>query len=819
MDANSLQSILYDRGRLQLLDQRRLPLETVYLKISDSTKGWHAIKEMVVRGAPAIAIAAALSLAVELVNLELKPTGAKEALQYLCDRLDYLVSSRPTAVNLSDAAIKLKEKSSNAAAASSSAEAVFTAYIEAAEEMLAADVASNKAIGAYGADLVLNEIKNRRSEDQVRLLTHCNTGSLATAGYGTALGVVRALHSKGKIHTVYCTETRPFNQGSRLTAYELVHEKIPAILIADSAAAALQSSGKVDAVIVGADRIAANGDTANKIGTYNLALSAFHHGVPFYVAAPLTSIDISLPSGENIVIEERSSKELTHSHGGEGSQVAASGISVWNPAFDVTPARLITAIITDKGIVRKAQGAPAFDIHAFFKGCDELPGSIETGTQKTNTMKSLLSSGCKGDCDIPEQKKEFYILNVATVVQYIVNHPILAKRLGGAGTDWVIKEVGDGNLNFVYIVLGPNGSLVLKQSVPYVRCVGESWPMSSDRAYYEASTLKQHGRFCPKHVPEVYHFDRGMSTIVMRYLKPPHIILRKGLIQGITYPLLADHISEYMAMTLFHTSLLAISTKLHRSAVAEYCGNVELCRLTEQVIFTEPYMEASNNRWTSPQLDQDAKDLREDELLKVEVASLKAKFCERSQSLIHGDLHTGSIMVTTSSTQIIDPEFSFYGPIGFDVGAFLGNLLLAYFSQDGHSQCHNERKEYKDWILLTIVETWNAFEHKFLSLWTTNWDNPGDAYPTSVYKTAAEKLLAQKKYMKEILEDTLGFAAAKMIRRIVGIAHVEDFESIHDPDKRAVCERKALKYAKKLMKERESFSSIGQVIELISHEL
>ncbi|MCO5551210.1 hypothetical protein L7F22_004709 [Adiantum nelumboides] len=767
---------------------------------------------MVVRGAPAIAIAAALSLAVEVVNLGTKPTDVDEALQYIHHRLDYLLSSRPTAVNLADAALKLKESTNGAALTASGAEEIFTAYVDAAEAMLASDVTSNKAIGDFGASLVLKHCKRK---EKIRILTHCNTGSLATAAYGTALGVIRSLNLQGKLETVYCTETRPFNQGSRLTAYELVYEKIPAVLIADSAVAALQSSGKVDAVVVGADRIASNGDTANKIGTLNLALAAFHHGIPFYVAAPLTSIDNTLSSGVSIVIEERSPRELTHSQGGQGLQVAASGVSVWNPAFDITPANLITAIITDKGIITKQENSRVFDIPGFLKDHIE---HLSKGSMPHQISESL-SKGCKPDEDTPELKEEFCVLNPTSVVDYIKKQKSLASRLGGIESNWKVVEVGDGNLNFVYIIEGPCGSSVLKQSVPYVRCVGESWQLSSDRSYFEAIALKKHGSLCPQHVPELYHFDRHMSIIIMQYLEPPHIILRKGLTKGIIYPCLADHMSEYMARTLFYTSLLAISTTTHRSAVAEFCGNVELCRLTEQVIFTEPYMEASNNRWTSPQLDEDVQALRNDEVLKLELADLKAMFCERSQALIHGDLHSGSVMVTLSSTKVIDPEFAFYGPIGFDVGAFLGNLLLSYFSQDGHADQHNDRQEYKRWILATLEETWSKFSQKFLSLWTANWDSSGDGYPAGVYQSSRERALAQKRYMSGIFQDTLGFAAAKMIRRIVGIAHVEDFEAITNPDMRARCERRALNAAKQLMKARKSVSSIKQVFELISSEL
>ncbi|XWS26576.1 hypothetical protein CRYUN_Cryun26dG0042500 [Craigia yunnanensis] len=253
---NTLQSICYKRGSLQLLDQRKLPLETDYLDIQDATDGWNAIRDMVVRGAPAIAIAAALSLAVEVANLKDFNGTSGDAASFLEMKLEYLVSSRPTAVNLSDAAIKLKEIISKAASTATAPGSVFQAYIEAAEVMLDDDVASNKAIGSYGAIFLQHQQKNSK---RFSVLTHCNTGSLATAGYGTALGVIRALHAEGVLERAYCTETRPFNQGSRLTAFELVHEKIPATLIADSAAAALMKEGRVSAVIVGADRVAANG--------------------------------------------------------------------------------------------------------------------------------------------------------------------------------------------------------------------------------------------------------------------------------------------------------------------------------------------------------------------------------------------------------------------------------------------------------------------------------------------------------------------------------------------------------------------------------
>ncbi|XP_075504164.1 methylthioribose kinase-like [Primulina tabacum] len=409
----------------------------------------------------------------------------------------------------------------------------------------------------------------------------------------------------------------------------------------------------------------------------------------------------------------------------------------------------------------------------------------------------------------------FRPLDENILVEYLKATPSLASKLGNQFDDLEIKEVGDGNLNFVYIVIAPAGSFVIKQALPYIRCIGESWPMTKERAYFEASTLQEHGRWCPDHVPEVYHFDQTMCLIGMRYLEPPHIILRKGLIAGIEYPLLAEHMSEYMAKTLFYTSLHYLTTTNHKSSVAKYCGNVELCKHTEQVVFSDPYKVSEYNWWTTPYLDADAETVRGDNILKLEIAELRSKFSERTQALIHGDLHTGSVMVTAESTQVIDPEFSFYGPMGFDVGAFIGNLILAYFAQDGHSKEGADRKLYKVWILKTISETWNLFHTKFTALWDKHKDGPGEAYLPEIYNNLDLQLLIKKKSMDDLFHDTLGFGAAKMIRRIVGVAHVEDFESIKEANKRADCERKALNFAKSLLKDRRQFHNINEVVSAI----
>ncbi|EXJ79275.1 S-methyl-5-thioribose-1-phosphate isomerase [Capronia epimyces CBS 606.96] len=391
-----LQAIQYEPASasspptLRILDQLLLPHRTAYEAIANCEEAHAAIKQMKVRGAPAIAIVAALALAVEIgvaaVTGKLA-TSPDEVREQISQRLDYLKTSRPTAVNLGDAVGKLKIVAKKAALQSgATAGSVAQAYIVAAERMLVDDVSDNKAIGEHGARWIEENTaagRQRRGDKTcgLQVLTHCNTGSLATAGYGTALGVIRSLKAADMLTRAYCTETRPYNQGSRLTAYELVHDEVPATLITDSMACALlaREGNRLAAIVVGADRVAANGDTANKIGTYSLAVLARHHGVKFLVAAPRTTIDLTTASGKDIVIEERAPEEVTRIKGpkvtvdgevqvDEAAQVisiAATGIDVWNPAFDVTPAELIDGVITEVGVVEKTAGK--FDFQPIFQ--------------------------------------------------------------------------------------------------------------------------------------------------------------------------------------------------------------------------------------------------------------------------------------------------------------------------------------------------------------------------------------------------------------------------------------------------------------------
>jgi methylthioribose-1-phosphate isomerase len=329
------ETLRWRAGRLELLDQRLLPDAVEYRACQDAAGTATAIREMVVRGAPAIGCAAAYGVALE--GCRLAGASPEERDRLLEMGFGHLAASRPTAVNLFWALARMRRAWDEVR--SSEGEAVAARLLAEARAINEEDVRTNQTLGEHGARLLA---------DGARVLTHCNAGALATAGHGTALGVVRSAVARGKRLTILAGETRPFLQGARLTAWEMVREGIPVTLITDGMSGHLMSRGEIDAVIVGADRIAANGDVANKIGTYMIAVLARRHGIPFYVAAPLSTVDRTIPDGSHIPIEERDPREVT---GFGDRRWAPPGVAVRNPAFDVTPAALITALITESGVL------------------------------------------------------------------------------------------------------------------------------------------------------------------------------------------------------------------------------------------------------------------------------------------------------------------------------------------------------------------------------------------------------------------------------------------------------------------------------------
>jgi len=333
-----LPTIAREADAVVMIDQRKLPAEEIYVRCKTAAEVARAIKTMVIRGAPAIGVAAAMGIALGMRKS--KATGTQKFAAEFHKTCELMAGTRPTAVNLFWAIERMRRTFAAAAQAGEAVDQIKDRLDAEAQAIHDEDIASCRAMGAFGAEVVPAD---------ARILTHCNAGALATAGYGTALGVIRGAVEKGKRVVVFADETRPFLQGARLTAWELVRDGIETTVITDNMTGALMQHGKVDLVVVGADRIAANGDTANKIGTYGVAVLAREHQIPFYVAAPLSTIDLDTPDGQHIPIEERSAKEVTHVG---GTQLTPDGALVWNPAFDVTPHHLIAGIITERGIFR-----------------------------------------------------------------------------------------------------------------------------------------------------------------------------------------------------------------------------------------------------------------------------------------------------------------------------------------------------------------------------------------------------------------------------------------------------------------------------------
>ena len=289
---------------------------------------------------------------------------------------------------------------------------------------------------------------------------------------------------------------------------------------------------------------------------------------------------------------------------------------------------------------------------------------------------------------------EYRILHEADLRDYLAGLPAVAARLGGAPASWTISEVGDGNLNLVFIVKGAAGGVAVKQALPYVRLVGESWPLPLSRSHYEYLALTHQARLAPGLVPDVLHHNEGLALVVMELIEP-HVIMRKGLIAGTLYPCFVGDIATFLARTLFFSSDLALPAAKKKEGIAAFAGNHALCKITEDLIFTDPYRVAEQNRWTQPWLDATAAAFREDLDLHAAISRLKLKFLNAPEALIHGDLHTGSIMVTEDSTVVIDPEFAFYGPMGFDIGAVIANLLMAYLASAGHERSPGERRLFE----------------------------------------------------------------------------------------------------------------------------
>jgi 5-methylthioribose kinase len=390
-----------------------------------------------------------------------------------------------------------------------------------------------------------------------------------------------------------------------------------------------------------------------------------------------------------------------------------------------------------------------------------------------------------------------YILEIESIKNYLDDGEIK------------IEEIGDGNLNFVYIVtnLSNQKSVIVKQAVPYLRIAGEGFPLSRERMSYEIRALQFYGDLVPKLVPKIYYADEEMSLVIMENLSN-HIIMRKGLINKIIYPNFSEDISNFLAKTLFYSSSLYLNSAKKRQLINKFNANTELCKLTEDFVFTLAFMEDETND-INPELLNEAKALFSDNSFKKNLLELKYIFMTQSDALLHGDLHTGSIMLNQDETYIIDPEFAFVGPFGFDIGALIANMINAYISHFYRS----EDSEYQEWILKAIEEIWNGFEEKFLTLWE---QQPNSALLKEGFIAQKELNEFKADFIKNILQQSIGFAGAKISRRVFGIAGVEDIRGITDIEKRKRAELMALNIGKNLILNYKNITTIeGLMNELI----
>ncbi|MEX2461660.1 MAG: S-methyl-5-thioribose kinase [Paenibacillaceae bacterium] len=393
---------------------------------------------------------------------------------------------------------------------------------------------------------------------------------------------------------------------------------------------------------------------------------------------------------------------------------------------------------------------------------------------------------------------QYHALSEQEAVEYARNIPnIFPQR-----ANLLSREIGDGNLNLVFHISDTlsGKSLILKQALPYAKVVGESWPLTIDRARIESEVLMLEAALCPDLVPQVYAYDPELALTVMEDLSD-HTIMRRGLIEGNRYPLFASHIAHFLAKTLFYTSDLGLNQQEKKLKVRQFI-NPELCKITEDLIFDHPYWNADTNN-IHPLIQKEVEQLWSNETLKFEVALLREKFLTHAQALLHGDLHTGSIFITPRSTKVIDPEFGFYGPIGFDIGAVIANLLLNYAGQEAWIDDDAARQDFRDYLLETIRDIWTQFAEQFQAFWEK--DGVDRITKVPAYR---------EDYMQRLLQDTIGFAGSKMIRRIIGLAHVADVQSIPDPEGRAKAERITLTIGESLLLLNRQARTIEEVIDI-----
>ena len=398
-------------------------------------------------------------------------------------------------------------------------------------------------------------------------------------------------------------------------------------------------------------------------------------------------------------------------------------------------------------------------------------------------------------------------LTVETLANRLGAVDDICKIVGDDKSKWKIDEVGDGNLNLVYTVSSDSGNIIVKQALPYVRLVGDSWPLPLSRSFYEHEVLVRQAKRDPGSVPEIIYFNKVQAIIAMEMLLP-HVILRKKLIAGEYVDGLAQRLGKFCARTAFRGSDLSLKTADKKSDTAMFQGNLALMGITESLVFTEPYFAAEMNHHTDG-LDPIVKILRSDVKMKVEAQKILMKFTANTETLCHGDLHSGSVMCTDDETKVIDPEFGFYGPMGFDLGMLTSNYLMAYFSQPAHRES-NTLSKYQNWILEVIEETHEAFQNEFKKLW--NSERTGILFPKSMFEDQGDSSeFALNEVLEHIWEDVVAISGIEMHRRVLSLAHNADFEEISDTKKRSQLEARNLMMGRELILNNKTIKNVSEL--------
>ena len=401
-------------------------------------------------------------------------------------------------------------------------------------------------------------------------------------------------------------------------------------------------------------------------------------------------------------------------------------------------------------------------------------------------------------------------LTIETLADRLGSVDAICKIVGDDTSKWNIDEVGDGNLNLVYTVSSDSGNIIIKQALPYVRLVGDSWPLPLSRSFYEHEVLVRQAKRDSGSVPVIYYFDKEQAIIAMEMLLP-HIILRKKLIAGEYINGLAQRLGEFCARNAFRGSDLSLQTADKKSDTAMFQGNLALMAITESLVFTEPYFEAEMNHHTDG-LDPIVKILRSDVKMKSEAQKMLMKFTSNTETLCHGDLHSGSVMCTDNETKVIDPEFGFYGPMGFDIGMLISNYLMAYFSQPGHRDSE-KLSEYQNWILKVIEETFETFRQEFKKLW--NSERTGILFPSSMFEDQGDSSdFALNEMLEHIWQDAVAVCGIEMHRRVLSLAHNADFEEINDTKKRSQLEARNLMMGRELILNNKSIKNASELTSL-----